>query len=205
MGQFSDDGRWWWDGRTWVATAQIVLPQLPITEFERSGRLARARADLANGRRAFWSWVVLLGGNIPGLMPVNRRGFREYRTWTIEQLALATDLLLGPGETMVAGEVSSYDYWDNWTRNLAVAVTAAHVIVFRIDHRDGQPRWIAMAARMTDVTMERVTVLFGLMYQALRVTGPTGRWDILGFQAHKFDPQPVIDAWRKGVGAVAGA
>jgi len=33
MGQFSDDGLWWWDGTTWIATAQIVLPHLPLTEF----------------------------------------------------------------------------------------------------------------------------------------------------------------------------
>ena len=28
---FTDDGQWWWDGTTWVATAQVVLPQLPTT------------------------------------------------------------------------------------------------------------------------------------------------------------------------------
>ena len=43
MGQFSDDGQWWWDGSNWVATAQVVIPQLPPTEFEQSGRAAEAR------------------------------------------------------------------------------------------------------------------------------------------------------------------
>jgi hypothetical protein len=43
VGQFSEDGLWWWDGTTWIATAQIVLPQLPVTEFELSGQLKGAR------------------------------------------------------------------------------------------------------------------------------------------------------------------
>jgi hypothetical protein len=51
----------------------------------------------------------------------------------MEQLALAAAYLLGPDEPMLAGEMSRYDVWDGWARNLAVAVTAAHVIVFRID------------------------------------------------------------------------
>lgn len=60
MGQFSDDGQWWWE----------LGP--------------------------------LVGLN---LAPVNRRGFPEYRTWTIRQLALATTYVLGPDEPIVAGEV----------------------------------------------------------------------------------------------------
>jgi len=37
VAQFSED-LWWWDETTWIATAQIVLPQLPVTEFGQSGR-----------------------------------------------------------------------------------------------------------------------------------------------------------------------
>ena len=49
VGQFSDDGQWWWDGTTWIATSQIVLPQLPVTEFEKSGRLkGAAPADISS-------------------------------------------------------------------------------------------------------------------------------------------------------------
>jgi len=39
MGQFSDDGQWWWDGASWIATSQVVLPDLPITAPEQSGKL----------------------------------------------------------------------------------------------------------------------------------------------------------------------
>ena len=33
--QFSDDGQWWWDGNQWIATSQVVLPKLPMTESDR--------------------------------------------------------------------------------------------------------------------------------------------------------------------------
>jgi hypothetical protein len=201
MGQFSDNGQWWWDGAQWVATSQVVLPNLPMTEFERSGKLALARADMSKGRSKFWKQVPLSA--LVGLTPVNRGGFPAYRTWTLEQVSLATTYLVGPDEPMLAGEVSASDRWDGWTRNLALAVTAAHVIVFRIDFLDGQPRWIAMVARPTDVTMERRTLLFGWMYQALEVRGPNGRWSILGLQAEEFNPEPVLQAWRQASEATA--
>jgi len=124
------------------------MPDLPKTAFEKSGRLELARADRRQGQRHFWGFAPLLG--LIGLSPVNRRGFGDYRTWTIEQLALATAYVLGPDEPMLAGEVSSYDMWDAWARDLAVAVTAAHVLVFRIDSVEGQPRWITLAGRATE-------------------------------------------------------
>ena len=142
MGQFSDDGRWWWDGRNWIATSQVVLPDLPATESDKTGSLELARAERQAGRRQFWGLTSLLLGLV-GFSPVNRRGVRGYRTWTIEQLSVAIAYLLGPDEPLLAGEVSVSDAWDAWTRDLAVAVTAVHVIVFRIDSLDGQPRWIA--------------------------------------------------------------
>jgi hypothetical protein len=55
LSQFSDDGQWWWDGATWVATAHVVLPQLPLTEFERSGRLEKARGRRKNAERLEWA------------------------------------------------------------------------------------------------------------------------------------------------------
>jgi len=201
---FSDDCRWWWDGQRWVPTSEVVLPQLPPTEIELSGKLALARADLAKGRPGFWGHTLFLEGLL-GFMPVNRRGLSEYRTWTMEQLTLAAAYLLGPDEPMLAGEMSRHDVWDGWTRNLAVAVTAAHIIVFRIDSLEGQPRWVGMAARPKDVRMTRTSVLFGWSYQALEVTGPNGRWAIQGFQGEKFDPEPVIDAWRNSVKTTTGA
>jgi hypothetical protein len=194
---FSDDGQWWWDGTRWVATTQVVLPDLPKTEFEKSGRLELARADMAKGRRRFWPDVVLWG--FVGLTPTNRNGSREYRTWTIEQLALATAYLLGPDEPLLAAEVSVFDVLDAWSRNLAVVVTAAHVLVFRIDGVEGQPRWIALASRATDVKIEPRTGLFGRFWPALEVTRGYPRWTILGFRGEKFNPEPVLDTWRQAV------
>jgi hypothetical protein len=193
---FSDDGQWWWDGTTWVSTAQVVLPDLPKTESEKSGRLELARADKTKGRRPFWRDVLLYG--FIGLSPVNRNGFRDYRTWTIEQLALAIAYLLGPDEPLLAAEVSVFDVWDAWARDLAVAVTAAHVLVFRIDSVEGQPRWIALAGRTTDVKIESRTGLFGRLWPALEVTGRNGRWTIQGFQG-EFNPASVLDTWRQAV------
>jgi hypothetical protein len=198
---FSDDGQWWWTGATWIPTAQVVLPQLPMTEFEKSGRLELARADKAKGRPAFWRESILWG--FVGLSAVNRNGFRDYRIWTIEQLALATAYLLGPDEPLLVGEVSVYDVWDAWARDLAVAVTAAHVLVFRIDSAEGQPRWIGLAARVTDVRIESRTGLYGRFWPALEVTGRTGRWTIQGFHGEKFNPDPVLDAWRQAANRTA--
>jgi hypothetical protein len=199
MGQLSDDCQWWWDGATWVATAQVVLPQLPMTEFEKSGRLELARADKRKGQRRFWGLTALLLG-FNGLSAVNLEGSGGYRTWTMEQLTLATVYLLGPGEPMVAGEVSVYDVWDAWVRDLAVAVTASHVLVFRIDSVEGQPRRIVLAGRANDVSMRARTGLFGWLWPALEVSVRNRRWTIHGFQG-EFNPNPVLEAWRQAVRA----
>jgi hypothetical protein len=48
---FSDDGYWWWDGQAWVATSQVVIPDLPTTERtkELEARVNRYRLlDKAN-------------------------------------------------------------------------------------------------------------------------------------------------------------
>jgi hypothetical protein len=97
---------------------------------------------------------------------------------------------------MLAGEVSVYDLWNAWARDLAVVVTAAHVLVFRIDSVEGQPRWIALAGRATDVKLQSRSGLFGWLWPALEVAGRGGRWTIHGFQG-EFSPDPVLDAWRK--------
>jgi hypothetical protein len=107
VGQFSDDGLWWWDGTTWIATAQIVLPQLPVTEFEQSGKLKGARSFM---RR----WALLISGNtlislaVIFLFPW-LAALRDYLSWRLEQLALATAYLIGPHEAMLAGETSVLD------------------------------------------------------------------------------------------------
>jgi hypothetical protein len=203
MGQFSDDGRWWWDGQTWVPTAQVVLPQLPATEFEKSGRLDQARADRRQGRWLFWTAFGPLAWLITVVyFPAWLRVFRAYRMWTIEQLAFATAYLLGPDEPMLAGEVSANDLGDSWTRDLAVAITAGHVIVFRIDSVDGQPRWIAMVGRPPDVKLEPRSGALGWLYPALVISSRNGRYVIRGYPG-QFNPDLVLVAWRKAVSSTA--
>jgi hypothetical protein len=206
MGQFSDDGQWWWDGTTWVATAQIVLPQLPMTEFERSGKLETARSRRKSSERLDWAntFAPLAWLTGSALLIVFNRASRDYRTWTLEQLALATAYLVGPDEPMLAGEggtlVAGQSDMPPLRRDLAVAITSAHVLVFRIDSVDGQPRWIALAARSRDVTIE---VLRGLRTSPngiavgpdLVVSGWNGEWTIPG--SSWFKPDPLVEAWRQ--------
>jgi hypothetical protein len=207
MGQFSDDGQWWWDGANWIATAQVVLPQLPPTEFEASAQLADARRRAKRGAR-LWPWAdtldtlaplraVALGDLLPALV--------VYRSWKLAQLALATTYLLGPDEPMLAGELATVTR-DESAPLLAVAVTSAHVVVFRLDSLDGQPRWIELAGRASDVNlMVRTGIEKVLLLPALLVTGKYGQAVIGGLPGmfHTFKPQPVLDAWRQAAGRVA--
>ena len=202
MGQFSDDGLWWWDGRTWIATAQIVLPQLPVTEFEQSGKLKGARSFMRRWALVIWGnsfaslGVVLL---FPWLAAL-----RDYRSWKLEQLALATAYLLGPQEAMLAGETSLLDSHiagGMWTSDLAVVVTAAHIVVFRIDSLDGQPRWVASAARPTDVKVGLRSSVFGLD-PTLLITTASAQLRIRGIPS-VFRPEPVLEAWRQAATRMA--
>jgi len=126
---------------------------------------------------------------------------RDYRLWTLEQLAAATAYLLGPDEPMLAGEATIMPpEWigDSSKRDLAVAVTAAHVLIVRIDFLDGQPRWIVLVARPTDVKMEvRSWVASGFMGTALTVSRGDAQWVIRGVPG-VWKPELVIDAWRTG-------
>jgi hypothetical protein len=207
MSGFSDDGQWWWDGATWVPTAQVVLPQLPMTEFERSGKLDKARRRRKNGERLDWARMFNPLAWLTGsaLIVVGTLAGRDYRSWTLEQLALATVYLLGPDEPMLAGEGGTLltDELDlgRWRRDLTVAVTAAHVLVLRIDSIDGQPRWIALAARSSDV---RIEVLKGphktrdgivVVGPHLVVSGSNGQWTI--GTSSWLKPDPVLEAWRQ--------
>ena len=195
-GQFSDDGQWWWDGTNWVATAHIVLPQLPMTEFEKSGKLTGARRFIGH-----WSWLVWGNTSVSlafVLLLPWLHALRDYRSWRLEQLALATAWLLGPNEAILAGETSLLDsriVGRYVGRDLAVAVTAAHVLVFGIDCLNGQPRWVAMAARPSDVNIVPGSLVFGL-YPDLLISGGNGRWRIRG-TARVFNPDPVLKAWRQ--------
>ncbi len=195
MGQFSDDGLWWWDGTTWIATAKIVLPQLPMTEFEQLGKLKGARRLM---RLLPWNTSINLGVILffPWLAAM-----RNYRSWRLEQLALSTAYLVGPREAMLACESSFPITGSLVPSDLAVVVTGAHVLVFGIDSLDGQPRWVALAGRPTDVNMELRSSLFGL-YPSLLISGGNGRWRIRGV-ATVFRPGPVLEAWRQAATTTA--
>jgi hypothetical protein len=201
MGQFSDDGLSWWNGDTWVATAQVVLPQFPPTEFEQSGKLEQARRAMRKGRWLAWANscglepITAITGTV--LLSVVQPALREYRSWRIEQLALATDYLLGPHAHMLAGEPASATA-STEVPYLAIAVTATHVFVFRIDSLNGQPRWVELARRAADVKIELVTVAWGLLYSALIVSAGHERWEIRGWPG-VFKPEPVLEAWRNAV------
>jgi hypothetical protein len=199
VGQFSDDGLWWWDGTTWIATAQIVLPQLPMTEFEQSGKLKGVRRFIRPGS-LLYSWSPSLNLALIFLFPW-LAVLRDYRSWRLEQLALATAYLLGPNEAMMAGETSFRMAGGFVTWNLAVAVTAAHVLVFGIDSLDGQPRRVALAGRPTDVKMELRPVVFGL-YPYLLISCGNGQWRIGGTPS-VFKPEPVLEAWRQAAAGTA--
>lgn len=202
MGQFSDDGQWWWDGTTWTATSRIVLPELPVTEFEKLGKLRGARSFM---RRAslFLSGNTFISLGLIFLFPW-LAALRDYRSWKLEQLALAIAFLLGPDEPMLAGETSLLDSHitrGSVTRDRAVAVTAAHILVFDIDSLDGQPRWVALAGRPTDVTIERRSLVFGL-YPALWISCGNRQWRIRGTLS-VFRPEPVLEAWRQAATRMA--
>ena len=202
MGQFSDDGLWWWDGTTWFATAQIVLPQLPVTDFEQSGKLQGARKFMRRWS-LFFSGNTFISLGLIFLFPW-MAALRDYRSWKLEQVALATAHLLGPREAMLAGETSlkdSHIAGPFVTRDLAVAVTAAHVLVFDIDSLDGQPRWVALASRATDVKLELRSLLFGLI-PSLLISSGNGQWRIRGTPS-VFRPAPVLEAWRQAATRMA--
>ena len=203
MGEFSDDGQWWWDGSNWIATSQVVIPTLPPTEFEQSGRAQEAQRRAKKGGRV-WAWTdpfpalaalrtVALADLLPAL--------RGYRSWKLEQMALATTYLLGPDEPMLAGELATVSRAES-APLLAVAVTSAHVLVFRLDSLDGQPRRIALAGRATDVNIKaRTGIEKLLLLPALLVTGRNGQL-VIGGLPTMFKPEPVLDAWRQAAGGV---
>ncbi|HEV2217964.1 MAG TPA: hypothetical protein VGV88_10360 [Candidatus Dormibacteraeota bacterium] len=210
MGQFSDDGQFWWDGTTWVATSQIVLPQFPPTEFEQSGKLEIARSRWRTVGKLYavnqFGFPVLTPVTGVPLLVLMQQALSFYRSWTLEQLALATAYLLGPEEPVLASELG----WRNRGRDMAVAVTPAHVVVYRIDSSEGQPRWVALARRLDEVTIEYVRPFdWGRIREAYPVTeaipfGPSlmisvgdGRWAIQGFWT-VFKPKPVLEAWQRG-------
>lgn len=203
MNRLSDDGQWWWDGTTWVPTPQVVLPEVPVTEPEQSRRATKARERLERYGLLYAINDISALGVILALLPLYLRGdraMRDYRAWTLDRLALATSYLLGPDESMVAGETTLLppgSLGGDWKQDFALAVTEAHVVVFRIDYFGGQPRWIALAASARDVTVEKRPPLESLFHDpVLIVSKGDARWAIRGSRG-VWKPDPVIEAWRQ--------
>jgi hypothetical protein len=100
---------------------------------------------------------------------------------------------------MLAGEATIMPpEWigDPSKRDSAVVVTAEHVLLYRIDSLDGQPRWIVLVARPTDVKMEvRSWVASGFRGNALTVSSEKWQWLIRGVSG-VWKPELVLDAWR---------
>jgi hypothetical protein len=156
-------------------------------------------ANVIGGSRLY---PLLALAAVPGIV-LERRGFRDYRTWTLEQLELVVPYLLGPDEPMVAAETTMYGsfFWGTIKRDLAVVVTAAHVLILRIDFVDGQPRWVALAARPGAVRIYLTSGPLGI-HPTLVVVHGTWQWAITG-EARVFQPEPVLQAWRQaGAGTV---
>ena len=181
-----------------------------MTEFEKSGKLNEARSRMRK-REGFLAASTVAGDVVgtsrfaplfllPTAVPflvLELRAFRDYRLWTLEQLALATSYVLGRDEVMVAGETTIWStfWWGTVKRDFAVVVTAAHVLILRIDFLDGQPRWVALAARPSDVRIELRSGPFGYNPMLLVIHG-SWQWQIRGYQ-RVFQPEPVLQAWRQ--------
>jgi hypothetical protein len=211
LGQFSDDGQWWWDGNQWMASSQVVIPDLLAAEPETAQRSMGQRQQLGQATTIV-DWLALSTPFSPAgffnfsFLFVERAAFRKFRQWTLGQLAAATAYLLGPDEPMVAGETTLYRPLSFVTvqapvRDLGVVVTAAHVLVLAFDRLDGQPRKVALAARAGDVQI----IASGEFLRArptIVVRHGSQGWTIQGM-ARVMQHAPVVAAWRAAVVAPA--
>ncbi len=211
MGQFSHDGQWWWDGNQWMASSQIVIPDLLAAEPETAQRSMGQRRQLGQATTIV-DWLALSTPVSPAgffgfsFLFVERAAFRKFRQWTLKQLASATAYLLGLDEPMVAGETTLYRASSLVTvqapvRDLAVVVTAAHVLVLAFDRFDGQPRSVALAARARDVQI----IASGEFLRArptIVVRHGSQGWTIQGM-ARVMQHAPVVAAWKAALVAPA--
>jgi hypothetical protein len=201
---FSEDGEWWWDGHQWIASSQVVIPDLLATQPETVQRSMRTRHQLGDATTVV-DWLALStpvsAAGFIGLpfLFVERDAFRKFRQWTLDQLAAATAYLVGADEPMVAGETTLYRPYSFLTvqaprRDLAVVVTAAHVLVLRFDRLDGQPRWVALAARASDVQI----IASGefLRTRPTIVVRHGSQWWTIQGMARVMQHVPIVAAWR---------
>lgn len=205
MGQFSDDGQWWWDGQRWIAVSEVVIPELQVANTE---GLARMQTYRQLGMGTLVTGLASTGSRTAGdlsstlMVPFlifQRPAFRAYRASVLEQVAAATNYLLGPEEPMVAGEVSVWIYplAGIVAGDLAISVTRRHVLVLWINNSTGRPQRVALAARPRDV---RIVFTWGFMwgYPTLSVYQGTRVWLIRGAFGI-LQREPVLNAWRQAL------
>ena len=203
MREFSPDGFWWWDGTTWRQSTEIELT--PQTEFERSGKLAHARGLISKRDNAFAAMYGV--GIVPDvalpvvdllaiyMMVVQWQGFKEYREWTLEQLKVATEELLGPDEPMVAGETTLWPpsgLVPGMRRDFAVAVTREHVVLYQFAYANSPTMRVVFAAVPSHV---RLIDYGGILKSNLGIVCGGRRWDLVGIK-RIFKAWPVIAALR---------
>ena len=206
MSGFSPDGLWWWNGGQWIPTAEAPLA-LPVTEFERSGKLRSARR-LIEMRTGLFIAMYVAGGSVIGIpllpiflvayMVVQYLGFKAFRQWTLELLAVATAQLMGPEEPMLAGETmlwSPTGLWPRMQRDIAVAVTRSHVLLYQFDTEDGPPSRVVFAARSQDAELR---FLKGVIWLDRLVVIHAGRWWVLRGIWGAFDGRQAFRAWSDG-------
>ena len=137
-------------------------------------RWARNRRLVGDANKwTLWQESVL---SLPFVF-VERRAFRELRKWSLNQLASAA------------------------YRDLAVLVTAVHVLVLRFDRFDGQPRWVLLAARPQDVRLQAFGTVVGV-HTTIVVSRGNQRFAIKG-TARIAQAEPVLAAWRLAVSGTA--
>jgi hypothetical protein len=208
MSGFSEDGQNWWDGARWIATSQVLIPDMPIDSTDPREHMRRYRLI---GKGIVVDGLLDTVGLQSGLglvlmfpfLFLQRRVFGEYRQWMLEQLAQVTTYLLGDAEPMIAGEVSTYPSFLFGVINggIALVVTANHVLVVSIDPTADRPRSVILVARPRDVRIEaRGSGLF--TYPRLLVHHGPGAWAIQGTW-RLFRPEPVLAAWHQAMSQVS--
>jgi hypothetical protein len=198
MAEFSDDGQWWWDGQQWIATSQVVIPDLPPTARGQELEPAVKRYRLLDDANLY-SYAVPSGGLellwVPWLI-FQKRAFRAYREWALERVKTAATYLVGPNEPVLAAEVGMYNLivigyvWGG----LAVVVTPAHVLILANDKPLGSPRRVLLVARPSQVAMQVVPGGILNAYPTIVVSFRGQTWEIKGMN-RVIKPQPVIAAW----------
>jgi hypothetical protein len=208
VGQFSDDGQWWWDGQAWVATSQIVIPDLPATERTKELE-TRVKPHRLLDKANLYAYFVPFDGwslNSTLVWPwlfTYRRAFRAYREWTLEQFKSATTYLLGPDEPVLAAEVGLYaeiligQVWGGH----AVVVTDQHVLILANDKALGRPRRVLLAAHPRQVGMREHAGGILNAYPTILVSARAQVWPIKGMNGI-IQPGPLIAAWWRVATAV---